>query len=116
LVVPTTPDVLSLDAPMQTVHALRSLGSEAYRVLVTMVPPRPSRDGEEARGVLLDAGLPLFDGWVRRFVTYQKAALAGVPVSTSGDPRAAGAWGDYARIGDWVGRAVHPDVRRLRDW
>ena len=106
LVVPTTPDALSLDALMQTVRALRSLGADAYRVLVTMVPPRPSRDGDEARAMLLDAGLPLFAGWVRRFVAFQKAALAGVPVSAAGDPRSVEAWGDYARIGEEARRAT----------
>jgi len=49
LIIPTTPDALALDALMLTVNALQALGTETYRILITMVPPRPSRDGDEAR-------------------------------------------------------------------
>jgi chromosome partitioning protein len=49
LVIPTTPDGLSLHALMQTVSALDALGADRYRVLLTIVPPRPNRDGDEAR-------------------------------------------------------------------
>ena len=30
------------------VEALRGIGSDRFRILLTVVPPRPSRDGEEA--------------------------------------------------------------------
>ena len=100
LVVPTTPDALALDALMQTVEAFHALGAERYRVLLVMVPPSPSRDGDEARVVLTEAGLPMFSARVRRFVAYQKAALQGVPVyDTKGDSRARIAWRDYDKIG-----------------
>ena len=59
LILPTTPDALSLDALMQTVDALKSLGSEQYRILITRIPSKPRRDGEEAREMLREAGLPL---------------------------------------------------------
>ncbi len=102
LVIPTTPDALSLDALLQTIRALRVIGAERFRVLVTMVPPRPSRDGEEARATLADAGLPLFSGSIRRLVAFQKAALTGVPVSGVADPRAGEAWRDYQQVGEEV--------------
>ncbi len=100
LVVPTTPDALSLDALALTVDALKNLGAERYRVLLTMVPPKPSRDGGEARAMLEEAGLPLFAAGVRRLAAFQKAALLGVPVSAvKGDPRAAAGWDDYRDVG-----------------
>jgi chromosome partitioning protein len=99
LVLPSTPDALALDALMATVEMLKSLGSEKYRVLLTMIPPRPSRDGEEARAMLQESGLPVFDTTVRRLVAFQKAALAGVPVSAANDPRAADAWANYQAVG-----------------
>jgi len=102
LIVPTTPDALSLDALRQTVTALKSLGNDRFRVLVTMVPPKPSRDGEEARAMLGGAGLPLFDGSIRRLVAFQKAALAGVTVGEVPDPRAKEGWQDYRRVGEEV--------------
>lgn len=102
LVIPTTPDALALDALMLTVRALRALGAERYRILITMIPPRPSRDGDEARTLLAGAGLPLFESGIRRLVAFQKAALAGLVVKDVPDPRAPEGWGDYVRAGQEV--------------
>lgn len=99
LVIPSTPDALALDALMLTAAALHELGSGRYKVLVTICPPRPSRDAEEARAAIVEAGLPLFGGEIRRAAAFQKAALQGVVVSSVKDPRAADCWGDYERIG-----------------
>jgi chromosome partitioning protein len=100
LIIPTTPDALSLDALTLTVDVLKDLGTERYRILLTMVPPKPSRDGEEARAMLEEAKLPLFTGSIRRLSAFQKAALLGVPVSlVRGDPRAPNGWEDYRTIG-----------------
>jgi len=102
LIIPSTPDALSLDALRQTVKALKSLGTDRFRILITMVPPKPSRDGEEARAMLSEAGLPLFENQIRRLVAFQKAALAGIPVSAVPDPRAKEGWRDYCKIGEEV--------------
>jgi chromosome partitioning protein len=99
LVIPTTPDALALDALMATVENLRAVGAERFRVLLTIVPPRPSRDGDEAREMIAEAGLPMFAGSVRRLAAFQKAALSGCVVSEVKDPRAADAWGDYEAVG-----------------
>lgn len=102
LILPTTPDALSLDALMQTVNVLKSLGADQFRILITRVPPKPRRDGEEAREMLTEAGLPIFKGSIRDAVAFQKAALAGVPVNKVSDPRAKIAWQDYQHIGQEV--------------
>lgn len=99
LVIPTTPDALSLDALMATVETLRELKAERFRVLLAIVPPRPSRDGDDARAMIVEAGLPLFAVAVRRAVAFQKAALSGVVVTEVKDPRSADAWGDYEAVG-----------------
>lgn len=99
LVIPTTADALSLDALTLTVSALQSLGSDQFRILLTILPPRPSRDGDEARNTLKANKLPLFKCGIRRRVAFQKAALAGVPVYGVKDPRAAEAWADYVLVG-----------------
>lgn len=101
LIIPTTPDALSLDALTLTVDVLKELGTKRYRILLTMIPPKPSRDGDEARLMLEGAGLPLFATSIRRLSAFQKAALLGVPVSAvKGDPRAANAWEDYQKVGE----------------
>lgn len=99
LVIPTTPDALALDALLLTVEALQKVGADRYRILLTIIPPKPSKDGEEARGMLKRRGLPVFKGEIRRLVAFQKASLAGVPVHDVSDPRAQQAWSDYERVG-----------------
>jgi chromosome partitioning protein len=99
LVIPSTPDALALDALMLTAAALHELGAERYRVLLTICPPKPSRDAEEARTAVVEAGLPMFAGEIRRAAAFQKAALQGAVVRDVKDPRAADCWEDYRRIG-----------------
>lgn len=99
LIIPATPDALSLDALMQTVEVLRELGSDSFAILLTVVPPKPSRDGDEARTTLTEAGLPLFKTTISRLVAFQKAALQGVPIYQISDPRASLGWKQYQAVG-----------------
>ena len=99
LIIPTTPDAFALDALVLTVDALSNLPSARFRVLLAIVPTRPSRDGDDARATIAGLGLPLFAGSIRRAVAFQRAALAGCLVSEVKDPRAVDAWGDYEAVG-----------------
>jgi chromosome partitioning protein len=99
LILPSTADALALDALMLTVQALKDLKAQRYKVLLTLIPPWPSRDGSEARTFLKEAGIPVFKGLIRRAVAYQKAALEGVPVYEASDARAKMAWEDYMAVG-----------------
>lgn len=99
LILPTTPDVLALDALGLTLESLESIGAENYKVLLTIVPPKPSHDGEEARAMLKKLDVPTFKSQISRRVAFQKAALAGVPVSETKDPRAESAWKEYVAVG-----------------
>ena len=80
LVLPCTPDPLSVDALLATVKELRSLGTERFRVLLTIVPPRPNRDGPKAREALVEAGLPLFKAQIPRMVSFQRCIVEGQTV------------------------------------
>ena len=51
-----------------------------YRVLLTMVPPFPSREGASARAALEGAGIPLFKAEIRRAAAFSSSAYEGVPV------------------------------------
>ncbi len=99
LVIPTTPEAMAIDALLLTVQALEKANAKNYRVLLTVVPPRPNRDGEEARLMLASRGLPLFKGEIKRLIAFQKASLAGVPVNRVNDARAQTAWADYEAVG-----------------
>jgi chromosome partitioning protein len=99
LILPTIPDGLSIDKMIKTVRALQALNVSNYKILLTIVPPRPSRDGEQARADITTAGLPLFSTDIRRFSAYKKAFDEGVPVYQAKDRYAAEAWSDYDNIG-----------------
>lgn len=104
LVVPTTPDAMALDALLLMVDTLKGLGAERYRILITVIPPKPSRDGDAARSALAEAGFPLFEAGIRRIAAFQRAAELGVPVSEVKDPRARLGWDDYAAVGEEMAR------------
>ena len=54
LVIPCSPDALSLDVLGEMVDALRGIRMEGFKVLLTQVPPKPNTDGQEARETLQD--------------------------------------------------------------
>lgn len=95
LVIPTTPDALALDALMKTLELL----SGNYKVLLSIVPPKPSKAGEEVRAELRGAGWPVFKTSVRRLAAFQKAALLGCLVQEVPDQRAELGWMDYQGVG-----------------
>jgi chromosome partitioning protein len=100
MVLPTSPDAMSLQVLEITVEALKRLAAQNYKVLLTLIPPRPNRDGDEARAYLTELGMPLFDAGIRRLVAFQRAALDGVTVREK-DRNNLG-WTDYARVGEEI--------------
>ncbi|MDG3008519.1 ParA family protein [Paludisphaera mucosa] len=100
LVIPTTADGLSFDALMLTVAALQKIDAAKYRILVTMAPPRPARDGDIAREALAAQGLPVFGTTVRALKAFKTAGTEGVVVSGVKDPRANLGWWDYVAVCD----------------
>lgn len=108
LVIPTTPDRLALDVLNLTVNQLRQLGYRNYQILLTAIPPKPSRAGREARRQLLTARQPVLAGGIRRLAAFQKAAEQGVPVYAVKDPRAEAGWQDYGQVGAELLRGAAP--------
>ncbi|HEY9768482.1 MAG TPA: hypothetical protein V6C71_08205 [Coleofasciculaceae cyanobacterium] len=51
LILPTSPDALAVDALLQTVDLLQEIESERYRILLTMVHPKPVKMAEQARAL-----------------------------------------------------------------
>jgi len=96
LIVPTTPDILSIDATLETVDLLKALKCDRYRILLTVVPPG-RKTGEQTREALSD--LPLFNQHIRQYAAYEKAALEGALVHQVKDRNGRIAWSDYQRLG-----------------
>ena len=83
LVLPCTPDTLSLDTLRPMISMLDSFGIRCeYRVLLTIVPPPPMREGELARQALADAGIPMFGTWIPRTIKFQRCVAEGVTVDS----------------------------------
>ncbi len=99
LIIPCTPDSLSIKALSLTVKALQEIGTDKYKILLTIVPSKPTRDGEETRQMLTEAGLSLFKTGIRNAIAFKRAALQGIPVYDVKDRRAKDAWSDYVAVG-----------------
>ncbi len=96
LILPTSPDVVSLQPMLETAKAL---GKARYRALITLMPPPPSREAETMRGDLEAGGIPVFRIMIRRTSGFTRAALAGVSVKDVHDSRLRKAWQDYESLG-----------------
>lgn len=99
LILPTSPDVVSLEPMLQTAQAL---GNTNYRALLTLVPPHPNKEGELMKTELMDGGIPVFESMIRRTVGFAKAALAGIPIRDIADSRMRTAWEDYKNLGNEI--------------
>lgn len=72
LILPSTPDPLAMSALAQIAHSLPD--NTNFKCLLTIIPPPPQRDGEEAKAALKRAGLPVFERPIRRYKEYIKAS------------------------------------------
>lgn len=105
LVLPSTPDVMTMEALFLTAEAVsRAGGEDRYKVLLTLIPPppgrnRPNRRAVEAREELEAEKVPAFGQEIRRLAAFVHASDAGVPVYDVRDPRAAEAWACYEAVG-----------------
>ena len=107
LVVPAVPETVATDGLQHTLQKLRDLNNERYRVLMTMVPPKPRTDGDQLRAMLNEENISVFKTEIPRLVAFEKAAAEGVPVYEVHDDRAARAWEAYEAAGKEItnGRA-----------
>jgi chromosome partitioning protein len=99
LVLPTAPEILSLGPMLETANALKQA---RYRALLTVVPPHPSKEGEQMQDDLREGGIPVFNTLIRRTVGFHKAALLGRSIRDLDDARFKAAWEDYEALGNEV--------------
>jgi chromosome partitioning protein len=89
MILPTIPDRMSFDPLLQLEPKLRGAN---YRVLVTIAPSYPERDGELVREALQEAGLPTFQTVIHRRAAFKHASNEGRLVQNS----------EYESLGDEV--------------
>jgi len=79
LILPSTPDPLALSALAQIARSLPD--GTNYKCLLTITPPPPQKDAEEARSALERHEIPMFKRAIRRYKAYIKAADQCLPVN-----------------------------------
>ena len=99
LVIPAVPASLDTDGLGQTIRALQQIGTGAYRVLLTKVPPPPEKEAAELREFLAGLSVPMFQAEVPELKAFKKAAAAGQIVNQTPDRNADRAWQAYAAAG-----------------
>lgn len=100
LIIPAVPESVATDGLTHTLDRLHALQCDRYRVLLTMVPPRPRNDGEQLRAMLIANEIPTFAADVPRLAAFEKAAAEGVPVRAVKDERAMRGWNAYQSAGE----------------
>jgi chromosome partitioning protein len=105
LILPTSPDVVSVEQMLQIERELQGMNAN-NRALITLAPPFPSRRGEQMQEEFDRADVPVFRTIIRRAVVFQDAALAGKPVSALSSFSAKIAWRDYELLGKEVERLL----------
>ncbi|MEL7227449.1 MAG: hypothetical protein AAGL17_22115 [Cyanobacteria bacterium J06576_12] len=96
LLLPTTPDILAIEALLDTAKAVNKYIEPL--VLLTMVDNRKKLDVDAARSRLADAKLTVLEQTIRRLSVHDKAAQEGSAVADVKGQRAKEAWGEYQRV------------------
>jgi chromosome partitioning protein len=113
LVVPTIPDAMSLDATLVTVRDLANLGGAGkFKILLTICPPAPITEAQQAREAIEAAELPVFKAQIRRLMSFSRACSEGVTVDMLKDDRAPLGWLDYQQVGEEIEQTVGRLVSR----
>jgi chromosome partitioning protein len=99
LVIPAVPESVATDGLTHTLAKLREMGNDHYRVLLTMVPPKPRTEGAQLRQMLVEQEIPVFKAEIPRLAAFEKAAAEGVPVyGVKDDKNAQRAWKAYEAV------------------
>ena len=98
LILPTIPDVASLEPMMQTAKELQNV---RYCALITLAPPPPNKDGEIMQTEMQAENIPVFKAIIRRSTSFSKAVNTGVPIcDLKGRDRIP--WRDYENLGQEI--------------
>lgn len=92
LIVPTTTDSLSLKATLRMLAALKNLEAENYKILLSAIPPPPSKEGHEALQEIKENDLPIFETMITRYTAFKKSAMQGSLVKDVKDAHAEESW------------------------
>ena len=106
LILPTQAAPMDLTALIETVRQAITPDQIAHRVLLTKVDSRSLNDALDAQKSLMDAGIPVFNAFIRGYKVHERAPLEGVPIIHAKGKNAKEAAADYQRVADEL----------LREW
>lgn len=101
VIIPTDPEIMSLDGARQTSEVLSAHGM-GERMVALLTRAKPGKRLLEARRVLAALEIPCMENSVRFSETFKDAAADGVVVRDVPSEYAKAAWADYERVGDEV--------------
>jgi len=101
IIMPTDPEIMSLDGVRQTSEVLAGHGMTG-RMTALLTRAKPGKRLLEARRVLGALEIPCMESSVRYSETFKDASAAGVVVRDVPGDYAANAWSDYERVGEEV--------------
>lgn len=104
MVLPTSPAPMDLAALIETVRQAIAPVGVKHRVLLNKVDTRSLGEALEAQQALMNAGIPVFNAFVRAYKAHERAALDGVPITKWKGGNAREAEADYRRVVDELSR------------
>jgi chromosome partitioning protein len=102
IIIPTLPNAFAIDGLLDTIEFFNSIGSSNYKVLLTIVAPRPSTKGELAHSYLSSQNLPVFASMIHRYEVYPESQLQGVPITETTNSYKNVAWSDFESLGQEI--------------
>ena len=100
LILPSQPTPMDLTALIETVRSAISPAQVAHRVLLTKVDPRSINESLEAQKSLMDAGIPVFNSFIRAYKVHERAPLDGISIIQAKGRNAKTAAADYRKVVD----------------
>ncbi len=97
LIIPTTPNHLDIDATLKAVELIKNFKTN-FKILLTKVDSR-TKNGREARNILNEHKLPLFQSEIPLLVAFERASQKGVVIKDYSDTRAQYGWLSYQSVG-----------------
>lgn len=106
LILPAQPAPMDLQALIETVRQAIAPAKVAHRVLLTQVDPRSVNDALDAQQSLMEAGIPVFNAFIRGYKVHRLASLDGNAITQAKGKNVKEAAIDYRRVADEL----------LREW
>ncbi len=108
LILPTSPDVVSLEPMIDTANDLREMNANIhYKALITMAPPHPNEDARSMQASLIAQKIPVFKAFIRRTVGFTDAAFYGVAIDNIKDSKKKLGGHDYQMVGREIEESIH---------